>query len=137
MCDHLLEISAGLYGLNELEVRSQRVKALPLDRLLVHARAIEVADELIRRSWLGLRGLRFRFLQNAMQHVFVGLSRFPAAAPAHHCRRYGILLAPFAVGIIKEVHAGTHRLIHVTEIYAVQEWIIGGRDCRRTQRDGG
>src|SRR5437016_2343686 len=105
MRDDLLQTGARLHRLDQFKIGTDRLNASLLNGFLVHACAVVVADELIGRGRLCLRGLSRSLFENAVQHLFVGLARLPTTAPAHHSGGDWVLLAPGTICVVEEVHA--------------------------------
>ncbi len=87
----------------------ERLQAARVDRRLVHAGGIVGADLL--RVGIGRRRL-LRRLEDAVQHVTVVLHQLAEAAPLGLVGGNRVVLHPGAAGVLVEVGARTHGLIH-------------------------
>jgi hypothetical protein len=106
-CTAALSLSASI-----CEHRLRRLDPGLVDRGLVHARGVVVADQL-----LGAAGrpvlLRRDLDQDVLDVLLVGLARGPAAAPAVHVGGDRVLLAPAAVRVVEEIRARVGLGVHV------------------------
>ena len=75
-----------------------------LDRSLIHARRIKIADQSNIASGFSL--LLCRFFENIVQHVPVALGKYIETSPSRLRRRDLGILYPSAVGKLKEIVAG-------------------------------
>ena len=115
--DHLLEVGGLLDPLDLEQHRPRGGDAELVDRRLVHAGGVGVADELLvaaRRPVLPAADL----LEDLVELVLVELPRGPAAAPAVHERRDRVVRAPVAVRVLEEVRAGIDRAVEVADLDA-------------------
>ena len=115
--NHLLHARAVVGSVDLAQVRLQRSQPGGIDGRHVCARRIEVAGELRRRA-LRLVVLCRSFFQKGLELRFVGFARGPAAAPAIHRCRDGILRPPGAVGVPVEIVAGIGLAIEIADLYA-------------------
>ncbi len=127
------------------EQRGQRRHARGLDRGLVHARGVVVAE--LALGWIGPSGgpvrLRGQLLQEGLQLLPVRLARGPAPAPALRSGRNGVRGAPGAVGESVEVRARLRGAVQVAELDAFRRPALRGerggvrsRGDRGDTRDG-
>ena len=94
----------------------QRTEALGFHRLLVHARAVEVANFLVDRIAPCTAGCGF--LQNAALNILVALVELDEAYPLRLIGRDLGILDPVAAGILIEIHARIDALVDVVEAKA-------------------
>src|SRR5207245_2934701 len=79
-----------------LELGRERLGALRLDRRLVHARAVEVAELLLLAP---RRRLRLRqALEDRVERLAIPLGQLGEGSPARELRGHGVLLHPAARG---------------------------------------
>src|SRR5205085_7439850 len=89
--DGALQVGGGFYGINAAQIRLQRLNALTVDSLLVHAGAVEVADELFDRAGRSFGRTARGIVENFFENVFGGFAGAPALASAHHGIWNGII----------------------------------------------
>ena len=106
-----------------VELRLERRDSFLIDRLLVHARGIVVADLLHHRT--ALRIIRRRFFENVVQYREIVLVDLREAVPRRIIRRNGIVLDPVAAGELIEVHTRIGGFVEVGNIK------LGCRTLRR------
>src|SRR5262249_41190729 len=107
---------------------------------LIHAAAVEVADQLLDAGGRPVPPRR-DLVEDVLEPLLGRLTGLPAPAPSRHRCRDRILRAPRTVGERKQIAAGLGRAIESGGIDAVLRggraglWRHGARPAPREQRD--
>jgi len=112
--DFALQVVDALDRIDSFELGPQRLEALSLDRRLIHAARVVIADFLIDRPRRGLAlgGV----LEDRMQHVAVVFHQYVGDAPARVRGWYRVLSQPSAVRVPVEVGAGGDGRVEVRPV---------------------
>ena len=113
MRDFFKQIIAIFYCVDPFELILDRLDARGIDRFLIHATGIIVADFLNIRSGLWIDMTTRGFFRDLVQGVIVMLDELIKTAPARIFRRYLRVFDPTAIGVHKKVVLRFDGRIHV------------------------
>src|ERR1019366_9036101 len=123
------ELLLRLDGCDALHLGLQRRGPLFLDRALVHARSIVVANYLLDGAVLSGR---LCLVEQVAQNVEIVLVQLIETSPSCLARRNGIVLYPVSARVLVEIHAGIDSLVDGRQV-EVGNLLgkLGGRRSRR------
>src|SRR5215475_10835441 len=104
-------------GVDAVEFSFDWLNALLVDRCLIHAGGVEVAN-LLRDRVSTLR--ESSLVENVVQERAVVFSEFSEASPARLVRRDGVVLAPSSAGVLVEVLTGIDGFVHRVKIVGLR-----------------
>src|SRR5690349_15391982 len=115
--DHALQICWSFHRVDLGQHWLCRGEAQLIDAGFIHARAVEVADELLGAAARPV-GLARNIFQDAFQLFLSVLAGLPATRPPDHRRRNRIFRAPLAIGVLEKIGARICFLVDVAHLNA-------------------